>query len=594
MTDLNHEAQASLLSELLLYHAVLGRGYISPFPATKGLVFSSALPYEALSVLASAESGFRRWHDGKLEDDRKQLQLLESQPQEIVGLTHGDKFAAKKLKEKLSRRPHITWKEDQVTKSTLVELMKTHYYGAMTYLDPVGARLAASLCHAVRLASDLGWVTLTEGTTDETLIRATASGGACIHSLTGSDAIFNHFCSCKEPHLAKLLERIKETPSGQVGIGSTIAIPGRAHGFSGVSSDVLFSLAQRVFALGDSDPEHRVKVLFDGSSRSEWVRFLEWGLPDILGETPPAWQWKLSLTAPAAPRTAVLFGARAAMVMAFLQLAEAQPDGPIRAVELRADHLESAKTMAKLIYRASSGQIGYEQRIKNLKPAVENFITPQRLSIAKTAITEAIEKSESRRISRTKIRREVPGATLGLLDELVKAGEFIELSGADQCGMGKTSKAYVLPVDAPPCDELDAVDEYQEADEDFRRHPDSFSEAEAMTLARRIRERAAAIYAEHRLPVVPLSRLTRAERRMLPRILERFPKSFVLRGAAVGYDEPAMLVNDDDVPIDKSGANLWVRYKPDGSDFCDWDTAGLLKLDNHWGRATAAPAETIP
>ena len=47
-----------MLAELLLYHATLGRGYISPFPLTRGMVFTSALPSMALVNLANAEVMF--------------------------------------------------------------------------------------------------------------------------------------------------------------------------------------------------------------------------------------------------------------------------------------------------------------------------------------------------------------------------------------------------------------------------------------------------------------------------------------------------------------------------------------------------------
>jgi hypothetical protein len=591
MTQSKPEARASLLSELLLYHAVLGRGYISPFPATKGLVFSSALPIEALSTLASAETSFRRWHDQETEKDRQALEMLEETPAAVASVMGQDKLAGKRLKEKLSRRPHITWKEDQVTKSTLVELMKTHYYGAMTYVDAVGSRLAAALCNHMRLASDLGWVTLTEGTTDETLIRANASGGACIHSLAGMEAIFNHFCSCKVPQLERLVDRIKRSESGQVGAGTTVVIKGYPGEFSGISSTTLYSLTRRVFASGEKEVEKRTKVVFEAGCDSDWRQFLSWTLRDLIDEDVPSdWQWKLSLEAPTSPRTAVLFGARAAMVMAFIQTAEAQPDGPLRVVELRADHLQSAKAMAKMIYLDASGQEGREKRIKNLKPAQENFITPQKLAIARVAITEAIEAAPNRRVSRNQIRRDIAGVTLGLLDELVKNGDIIELTGTDECQMGRTTKAYVLPKDAPRCDEVDALDEFQEALEHFADHPDAFLTGEALVIVRRLRERAEELNREHLLPVVPLSRMTKAERRMLPKVLDLFPTSFLLRGEALEIPEPEKLMADEDVPLDR-GANLWVRHKLDGSEFCDWDRAGLLKLADHWGSAAVVVPE---
>ncbi len=585
MTPTSPEVSASQISELLLYHAVLGRGYTSPFPATKGLTFSSALPDKAIYTLAAAETSFRQWHEKSIEGERQALELMELQPESMGAVTGRDnKLEGKKLKERLSRRPHITWKEDQVTKSTLVELMKTHYYGAMTYVDPVGARLAASLCHQMRLASDLGWVTLTEGTTDETLIRATSSGGACIHSLAGTETIFNHFCACKLPHLEKLEKRIKETSGGQVGIGTTVVIKGYPGEFSGVTTDTLYSLATRVFALGEKDPEKRARVIFAPGTEAAWRQFLDWTLADLVGETPSAWQLKLSVTAPTSPRTSVMFAARAALVMAFIQIAELKPDGPLKLVELDLTHLEVAKSAARLLYRMSSGEEGHEKRMKNLKPAKDNFITPAKLAIARVALTEAINATPDRRLARTQVRRGAAvGATLGLLDELVRLGDIVELTGTEECKRGRATKAYVLPQDAPGCDELEAFDEYQEATEDFVSNPDAFSDGEALVTVRRIREKAEAFNTEHVLPAVPLSRLSKQERRMLPKILSMFPRAFLLRGAATDVPEPPRLMADDDVELDREGANLWVRHKANGAEFCDWRVAGLLQLGDVWG-----------
>ena len=336
-----------MLAELLLYHAVLGRGYNSPFPQTRGLVYSSALPSLALVHLANAEISFKRHHDQAIAEDRRAVEQAEMQPAHMASVTGNNAARLKEMKEKISRRAHIAWKEDQVNKSTLVELLKTHYYGAFTYLDPVGARLGASLSSPGRLASDLGWTTLMEGTTDEAFIRAGATGGALIHALTGVSPVFNHFCSCKEPQLATLTERIKTTPGGQVGLGMAVIIPGRPGIFSGTSVSVLAALAERVFALGDKPEEQRVKVKFAAGTEKDWQKFLNWQLADLLNTTePPAWQIKLSHSSPTSPENAILFGARAAMVNAFLEFAQSNLHGAIREIELDANTLKLAQRAA--------------------------------------------------------------------------------------------------------------------------------------------------------------------------------------------------------------------------------------------------------
>ena len=580
-----------MLAELLLYHATLGRGYISPFPLTRGMVFTSALPSMALVNLANAEVMFKRFHDDATAEDRRAVEAAEQQPEQLANATGMNKAKLRELKDKIAMRAHIAWKEDQTQKSTIIELLKTHYYGAFTYVDPVGARLGAHLSNPWKLASDLGWTTLMEGTTDETFIRAGATGGALIHSLTGVCPSFNFFCSCKEQHLTTLLERVKTTASGQVGIGTTIVIPGRPGIFSGTSADVLYSLARRVFALGEKPEEQRVRVRFAPGSEQEWAKFLNWHLSHLL-DVPeaPAWQVKLAESSPTSPENAILFAARAAMVNSFLEAAQANRDGPLREVELDAKSLEFAQGMARYIYRCASGQAGFEKRALNLRHPRDIFVTAPRLAVAKRAMEEAIEKALSRRISRTQARRDIPGVTLALLDELVQRGDLAELCGTEECQMGRTTRAYTLPSRAPAIDLQDALDEFEEARADFAEHPEAFHDSEALRLMVTLGHKAAAIYAEHFLPVVSLTRMSKLERRVLPKLLAMFPDSLLLRGGAVGIPEPPIIADDEDAPIDKDGINLWVKHKPSGEDFCDWNKAGKLKLAVYWGHLQDVPA----
>ena len=227
MNPIPLETLASRIAELLLYHSVLGNGYDAPFPSTRGMVFTSALPDEAIRNINKAEAMFRKCHEQLIAEDRLKLEQAESQPEHQRAVTGMDKAKMKELKEKVSKRAHIVWTEEQTMKSTIVELLKTHYYGAFTYLDPVGSRLAGALGQPWKLSSDLSWTTLMEGTTEETLIRSGSTGGALIHSLTGLNPIFNFFCSCKEQQLEKLIEKVRNSSHGQVGLGTTVVIRGR-------------------------------------------------------------------------------------------------------------------------------------------------------------------------------------------------------------------------------------------------------------------------------------------------------------------------------------------------------------------------------
>lgn len=573
----------SVIAELLLFHAVLGRGYVSPFPVTRGMVFTSALPQDAVLQLGQAEALFRRYHEAAVKEDKMELESLEQNApqmrQVISGGKNGDRLKA--LKEKVSKRAHITWKEDQVLKATIVELLKTHYYGAFTYFDAVGSRLGAALSHPSKLAGDLGWTTLMDGTTEETLIRAGSTGGALIHSLTGLDAQFNFYCSCKESQLVTLGEKIKHTSHGQVGIGTTVLIPGQPSAGSGVNATTLDILTRGVFAAGTKAEEKRVKVKFTEESAPHWHAFLKWQLGDLIEEpSVKEWQMKLARSSPTSPTTAILFGARAAMVMEFIRCAEAF--GRINDIELDATCLESAKKIAQNLYRFSSGQAGYEKRIQNLKDPKETFVSEHKLNVAKIALEDALKMADFRRLSRNQVRLEVEGVTLSLLDELVKRGDIVELCGVEECRMGKTVRAYTLPIFAEPGSVQDALDEYDEAVMDFAQHPEAFQDQDALAAAVRLRVRAEEVYNTHYTPVVSMSRMSKRDRRMLPKLLQMFPKSFLLRGDAASIPEPVIFAEDDDMPLDKDGINLWVRYRPDGNEFCDWSRAAKLQLAEYW------------
>lgn len=597
MNPTQHESRASLLSEMLLYNSVIGGGCITPFPPIRGMVFSSATPVDALDALRSAESMFHRFHEQTIAEERRALEQAENQPESLAAVTGMTKAKLKEMKHRLSRRPHMIWTEDNTLRSTIVELLKNHYYGSFTYLDASGSRLGVSLAHPAKLASDLGLKTLMEGTTDATFIRAGATGGALIHSLAGANPIFNYFCICKEPQLEKLIEKVRNSSQGQVGLGDTVVIRGRPGIFSGTTADTLYSLARRVFALGDQPEAKRVKVRFAPGTERAWQELLNWQLGDLLGDPdPPAWQVKLAQGAPTSPTVSVLFAARAAMVAAFIQVAQVNLDGPIPEIELDDRHLTFAKEMAQLIYRTSSSQESYEKRLKNLKDPNEVFVTPHKLDVARIAIMEAIERAPARRLSRNHVRYEVNGATLGLLDELVRLGDIAELCGKEECQMGKTTRAYTLPKFAPPGNVQDALAEYEEAVGDFAEHPEAFPDSEALLVSKRLSEKAAAVHREHCLPVVSLSRLSKGERRMLPKVLAMFPNSFLLRGDAADIPEPKAIAEDDDedMPLDAGGINVWVRYQPSGADFYDWHRAKRLKLAQYWGEDNQQVPDVVP
>lgn len=575
------------MAELLLYHSALGRGYESPFPATKGLVFTSALPAGALPRLMAAEVKFHRWHSDVIADDKKQLELLESQPKEVLATT-GGLGQLKKLKETVSQLPHVTWKEEGSTKATIVELMKKSYYGSFTYVDQMGGRLAHALLHPTRLASDITFCTLTEGTNDEAFIRANATGGACIHSLTGRGVIFNYFSNCKQSQVERLMDRVKNSVGCQHGIGSMITLPGRPVAGLKVDVETLYNMLINVYARGAKDPEKRVIVKFKHGTEGKWAEFLEWGLKEMLEEDKLSeWQVEMSYKSPASVRNSVLFGARAAMTNAFLETTVMLKNAPFGELELTEKCLEEAKIFARLLYKQASGHETYTRRLDNLQPNHHNRITPHKLQVAKQAMLEAILNADDGKVSRRTAGRSIKGVTLGLLDELVRQGDLYELRGTDQCQMGRTTRAYVVPTDAPAMDVLESLDEFHDAEREFKEDPHGYDDREVLKVYESLQHKAERFNLLNYLPAVPLSQMSSHEIRMLPKLLSVYTKSLLLRGAD-REPEPPKLLKDGD--LDAEGLNLWVRYKPGTSEeFYDWHVVGKLKLAEHWGEEEQPP-----
>ena len=595
------DALASRISELLLFHSLLGRGYNSPFPEIRGMVFTTALPAGVLEgKFTWAEREFRSFHEQQIHDRKVALEQAE-QPQHpqhafaaaVAGGQQANlKAKLKAEKEELSRRPHISWSELQVSRPTLVQLLKEHYYGAYTFIDRCGARLASSMCHPTRLACDLSLTQLMGASSEEALIRSNNTGGQQIHSLAACDPTrFDHFSSCSMKALQSLVTKIKTTDTGQVGKGTTLVIPARPAEPSDTTRETLASLAKRVFSQGHEPEEKRTKVSFSPTSAGAWREFLEWDLPDLIDDPDPsAWCWSFADNAPASPRLCVLFAARAAMVQAFITAAEADLHGPLREVVLDEQSLEDAKTMAKYLFRLSSEMEKLEAMQANLERGRMPFLSPDRLADAMEAMTIASMEAEEKRVARSSVVNKIKGATLGTVDELVRRGKLIELIGVEQCQMGKTKRAYTLPWLAPRSDEEDianAVAEFKEAKEEYEACPEAFESEEIYDVVVELRTHSEHAMRQYLRPIIPLSHLSQKQRHFLPRILAEHSNSFLLRGPAVDIPEwPAILeeaeedfADGNNYPIDPGGATLWCRVAGDGTPHFTGDRDGSSLAD---------------
>jgi len=572
----NTDLTISEISDALLNHAALGNGYTTDTPIPKGLVFSAATDGKAVAILAQAESRFQTWHNSKIEEDKKALKRviasLKAQP---------DDPDLKRLKEEIEDRiggiPNLTWKEDQVTKSSLVDVLSRSFYNAFTYVDAVGARLAGALSSSpARLASDLSWSTLTHGTTDETLIRSSGAGGTLIRSLAGKDTRFNHFCCTKPEDAEHLADRVKNTTSGRVAQGKALIIPNRPEEYNMTGSDVLFTMMSQVYVRGHDDAK-KMHFGIPSHQLNKWQEFFAWGVEEIVtGEELTDWQRLKLLGSPASPQNVVESACQVVITKESERLAQLPGNLIPEEVVLTLDHLESAKQIARLLYEDTSGIKGLRKRIDNLKDSKSVFLSDSKIEQAKIELEDYFSRSE--KMSRRTVR-DLESVTLGIVDELVRQEFLVELMGKQECQMGNTRRAYVLKTANMGIDPLEALDEFEEAECNFQEAPDAYTNVELFAAYDSIQAKAEEMDRTELLPVVPLSRMSKSEIRALPTLLRKWEGHIHLRGAGRMETDPIALLNEADGVLDVEGLNLWVRSRKDGSSFrTSWEQSVKLGL----------------
>jgi predicted RNase H-like HicB family nuclease len=219
-------------------------------------------------------------------------------------------------------------------------------------------------------------------------------------------------------------------------------------------------------------------------------------------------------------------------------------------------------------------------------------MSPSKLATAKSALVDAINESPDGRVSRSSARY-IKGVTLGLLDELVRRGEIVEIQGAEQCRLGRATRAYALAgATSVGISEEEAYEEFQEAKEAFLENPAAVEYREALEIFEQLRRKAEEFNQQYFMPAVPLSRMTKDELKALPKIIEMAGDTVLLRGRGE-IPEPEKLL-DEDSPLDINGCNLWFRYRTDGRPFADWKMAGRLKLDEFWDESVDAAPMIVP
>lgn len=542
--------------------------------------------------MREAERQFRAWHSKQVEPKKEELQSLraelkraqkaarfpgaQSEPNEILDLEKRIEILA----DETSRIPAVTWREQNINKTNLIDMLRRNACGKLTYVDEAGARLVASFCHPSRLAADFSLVTLTNDSADSALIRATGTGGTNILTLADERGVtFGYFCRPHPKIINDLCARISDSKAGSVILGSALVIGGPPgdHLEQSKLGPLLARVMKEVYSRGCDPDDKKIRVkLQNAQLEQEWADFHHWTLQDYLEREPKSPDFSAAEKMPANLQTIGRFASQAALTFAVLNQLSRSAESSLTEVVLGSQHLALAKRLARCLVLQHVKDDWLAARRVNAALARATLLSPEKLDRALQALEEAIEAKGP--ISRRDAQR-IPDVTLGLIDKLVEHARIVEVSAVHA---GRRSRSYVLPQDA----ELDldeVMGELGNARELFETEKDAFAPDTSELYVHRLElsKRAEQMKRKEFLPCVPVSQMNLKQIRALPWLLDAFPESLMLRGDE-SDPEPDHLIEEDS-PLKPGIPNLWFRYQPDGTTpFMRWKIATRLKAPESW------------
>lgn len=583
---------ATRLSELLLLRAAVGDGISSPFPATPCMVFSSATPGEAHANLKDAERDFLVWHDLQQKADHDEVKMLEMQIEANPSRAAVLKESLKAVKEKIARVPYPSWRDTDSHKSTLIDLLKRSAYNALSFVDEHAVKLSVDLCSPVLASRYFGWVSLTGSTSDATLIRSSATGGATIHSLAGDSLPkFCHFSSSHPSSIDKLLSDTMKAKCASAVLGKCVIIPGKAIAAPTFSRTAILSTLKGVFSKGGTDK--RLPVTFSSSAlKANWMGFLNAPIHNYYpGSITQSYEKAMDVM-PATLATIAGAATQAALVAATIRTVQKAEADMVRPTEvtLTPEDLDQATEFAQWLFDNTSGFDRLDARGENRNKALASFASPEKVCAAEKALYDAITLAQDRKLSHEAAIR-TPGVTAGLLEILVaRDHRFVELKGTDNVRMGKTKRAYILKEDAS-IDPEEAIAEFEAACAEWDTDPESVDESEVRREFRTLqdaaeRRRYSDPSGRVRHPAIPIVEMTPKQIRLVPAIVEFYKDEVCLRGTWEDPEPDFLLEADEDEPaaFTKGIPNLWFRYNSKREDQCHWTIASMLGFAEAWGK----------
>lgn len=616
-----HQAQETLahnsaieLSELTLVSSALGAGIKHPqgFSPTPFWTATSGIHPATHQAFIGAEHLFAAQEMAIVREERHQLQALEKQLKELEGkakagqttdtLRHSipgmggpvtdyqeptvsasqlrERIAA--LKTKIALHSDVTWRESGVNKASLIEVLANSRYYATSFIDSIGTQLSLYFACPVKFASDLSWLSLSEKrTSDVSLIRSSATGGASIHKLArlDHDVKFHWLISAHKGSIRTLAELITTRASGKSAIGHSLLMD-EEHDTKAKFGELLHEgIWLRIFNEFYKSPESPYQVEFANDTQEmAWQKFADAQVYDLIAKSDLDWHDDDETTLvckPAALTSAVMQAAINRVVLRHINTDSLPAD---RVIRLTPDDLKWAWDTAKNVFHVILGfdkNFARARRARQL--AYSRFqITPERLDAACHSVFATMSKAGGL-LSHTAAVR-LPGVSAKLLEAMVERGKLRMLlreSPGDRAELRAANTAGRLPERAYMLPSMMAMHE-EEAKAELEvatQSPEYVSDED--TILRFVELRDMAELGKRQegrgLPAVPINEMSSNQILAIPAILAMYPDEVQLRGTDECPEHPSFTeVLDGKSRLVAGLPSLWFRWDRIGEPLMPW------------------------
>ncbi len=457
---------SSELSQWLYLHTALGKGYVSPLPYTPAWLITAGVPADLVNRMRAAENEFHAFHEQSLEPSRKELAKLEAEVRVLrksIGVTPAKEEALRNLREHVAKPVFVNYRDWMADRATMLELLSKSKYRAMSFVDELGVRAhnytVNKFLAARHISNDLALLSLSgDQSSDSVLIRSSATGGANMLSVRGSDTPRFNLITLTSPRaVSKIASRLKEAAPCQ---GITIALPTAEGDCLSVPASQIYQVISRVYAT--PDPNNRVSVQLS----AHWAPFVGLQPSDVTKSEAGLSAIARSLCSVSSLVRAVV---RAAVTRKFFLTDVGHADEPDRSLTLGEDDLAWARSIFDAVAPLVFGLKHLETRAENMAKAQQTWeagCDPEAVVAAKMELVKAIKAEPDGILSMRKVIRENKAVTERLFHKVIELyPSTFTLQTDVRVASGRTVAFAVTLVDDRDSTQLSAGDEAELSEE---------------------------------------------------------------------------------------------------------------------------------